>query len=58
MPIKTAYIKQLKEMTFVGKTDSNHWITMDGSVESGESDAGIRPKELLLLGFGVVLVMT
>ncbi|MEJ2614873.1 MAG: OsmC family protein [Ignavibacteriaceae bacterium] len=49
---KTAYIKQLKGITFVGKTDSNHWVTMDGPVQSGGSDAGIRPKELLLLGLG------
>ncbi len=52
MSTRTAYIKQLKGITFVGKTDSNHWVAMDGSVESGGSDAGIRPKELLLLGLG------
>ena len=49
---KKAYIRQLKGITFVGKTDSNHWVTMDGPVESGGSDAGIRPKELLLLSLG------
>ena len=52
MSTKTAYIKQLKGITFVGKTDSNHWVTMDGTIEFGGSDAGIRPKELLLLGLG------
>lgn len=52
MATKKAYIKQLKGITFVGKTDSNHWITMDGPEEFGGSDAGIRPKELLLLGLG------
>lgn len=52
MPTKTAYIKQLKGITFVGKTDYNHWLTMDGPVRSGGSDAGIRPKEFLLLGLG------
>ncbi len=52
MSTKKAYIKQLKGITFVGKTDSNHWITMDGPENFGGSDAGIRPKELILLGLG------
>lgn len=47
---KNAYLKQIKGITFAGKTDSNHWITMDGPEEFGGSNAGIRPKELLLLG--------
>ncbi|MCU7496836.1 MAG: OsmC family protein [Ignavibacteria bacterium] len=50
MSTKKAYVKQIKGISFVGKTDSNHWITMDGPEESGGSNAGIRPKELLLLG--------
>jgi putative redox protein len=50
MSTKTAYVKQIKGITFAGKTDSNHWITMDGPEEFGGSNAGIRPKELLLLG--------
>lgn len=49
MSTKTAFVKQLKGITFVGKTDSNHWITMDGPEEFGGSNAGIRPKELLLI---------
>jgi len=50
--MKKAFVKQVKGITFVGKTDSNHWITMDGPEEFGGSNAGIRPKELLLLGLG------
>jgi len=50
MSTKTAYVKQVNGLTFTGKTDSNHWVTMDGPKELGGSDAGIRPKELLLLG--------
>lgn len=50
MPVKTAYLKQIKGITFAGKTDSNHWITLDGPEELGGSNAGIRAKELLLLG--------
>jgi putative redox protein len=49
MGTKTAYLKQIKGITFAGKTGSNHWITMDGPEEFGGSNAGIRPKELLLL---------
>jgi len=49
MATKKAFVKQVKGITFIGKTDSNHWLTMDGSEEFGGSNAGIRPKELLLL---------
>lgn len=52
MATKTAFVKQLRGITFVGKTDSNHWITMDGPESFGGSDAGIRPKELLMLSLG------
>ncbi|MCX8105844.1 MAG: OsmC family protein [Ignavibacterium album] len=49
MATKKAYVKQVKGITFVGKTDSNHWITMDGPEQFGGSNAGIRPKELILI---------
>jgi len=49
MATSKAYLKQVKGIAFAGKTDSNHWITMDGPENFGGSDAGIRPKELLLL---------
>jgi len=49
MSTKTAYVKQIKGITLAGKTDSNHWITMDGPENFGGSDSGIRPKELILL---------
>jgi putative redox protein len=52
MAAKTAVIKHIQGVTFIGKTDSNHWITMDGPENFGGSDAGIRPKELLLLSLG------
>lgn len=48
----TAYIKQLQGLTFSGKTDSNHWVMMDGPEDFGGSNAAIRPKELLLLALG------
>jgi putative redox protein len=49
---KRAIVKQLQGITFVGKTDSNHWVTMDGPEEFGGSNAGTRPKELILLALG------
>ena len=52
MATKKALVKQVKGITFIGKTDSNHWITMDGPESFGGSDAGIRPKELLMLSLG------
>ncbi len=44
-----AVVKQLQGITFVGKTESNNWVTMDGPESFGGSNAAIRPKELLLL---------
>ena len=52
MSTKTATIKQLRGITFAGKTDSGHWVMMDGPENFGGSNAAIRPKELLLLSLG------
>jgi putative redox protein len=52
MAVKTALVRQIQGISLAGKTDSNHWIAMDGPPEFGGSDAGIRPKELLLLALG------
>lgn len=54
MPTKNAFITQINKnsITFAGKAESNHWVTMDGPDAFGGSDAGIRPKELLLLALG------
>jgi putative redox protein len=52
MSTKTALIKQVDGISLAGRTDSNHWIVMDGPPEFGGSEAGIRPKELLLLALG------
>lgn len=49
MSTSKAYLKQVKGITFAGKTNSNHWITLDGPEDFGGSNAGISPKELLLL---------
>ena len=52
MSTKKAVVKHIKGVTFLGKSDSNHWITMDGPESFGGSDAGTRPKELLLIALG------
>jgi putative redox protein len=52
MVIKTALVRQVQGITLAGNTDSNHWVVMDGPRELGGSNAGVRPKELLLLALG------
>ena len=52
MSTKQAIVKHIKGVTFLGKSDSNHWVTMDGPESFGGSDAGTRPKELLLIALG------
>ena len=52
MPTKTAHIRQLHGTTIVGKSDSQHWVTMDTSEAGGGAAAGPSPKELLLLALG------
>lgn len=52
MATKKAMIKHIQGVTFIGKADSNHWVTMDGPENFGGSNAGIRPKELLMLALG------
>lgn len=52
MSTKKAFVKHIKGITFLGKSDSNHWVTMDGPESFGGSDAGTRPKELLLIALG------
>ena len=52
MATKKAVVKHIQGVTFMGKADSNHWVTMDGPENFGGSDAGTRPKELLMLALG------
>lgn len=44
-----AIVKQIQGISFIGKTESNNWVPMDGPENFGGSNAAIRPKELLLL---------
>ena len=52
MSTKHAIVKQIQGITFTAKSDSNHWITMDGPEMFGGSEAGPRPKELILMALG------
>ena len=49
METKKVYLKQIKGLTLAAKGESNHWITMDGPEKLGGSNAGVRPKELVLI---------
>ena len=49
METKKVYLKQVKGLTLAAKGESNHWITMDGPENLGGSNAGVRPKELVLM---------
>ena len=48
MATKQAIIKQVHGITLLAKSDTNHWIVMDGSDKFGGSMAGSSPKELLM----------
>jgi putative redox protein len=52
MPVKKAVVKQVQGLTLVGKSDTTHWVVMDGPPEFGGHNAGSRPKELLLIALG------
>lgn len=45
-----AEVRMVKGLSFVAKSDSNHWLAMDGSPEFGGAAAASRPLELLLIG--------
>jgi putative redox protein len=52
MATRHALVKQVQGVTFAAKADSGHWVMMDGPQEFGGSNAGTRPKELLLMALG------
>lgn len=52
MPTQEVVVRQLRGITLAGKSDSNHWIVMDGPEIFDGSEAGPRPKELLLIALG------
>ena len=42
-------LKQVEGNTYIGRGESNHWITIDTAEKDGGHDAGTRPMELLLI---------
>lgn len=52
MAVKKATIKQVQGTTLIAKGDSNHWVTIDGGPNTGGSEGGSTPKELLLFALG------
>ncbi len=47
-----AKVTLTKDMQFSGSASSGHTLTMDADKEAGGTNAGFRPMELLLVGFG------
>lgn len=47
-----AKVTLVQGMQFKGRATSGHTLTMDADEEAGGGNAGFRPMELLLVGFG------
>ncbi len=45
-----AEVRMVKGLSFVAKSDSNHWLAIDGPPRFGGAAAASRPMELLLIG--------
>lgn len=49
---KYAAVIQLQGITLAAKSDTNHWVMIDGLETFGGSNAASTPKELLLMALG------
>jgi len=47
-----AVIRHSGNMSFIGKSESNHWVIIDTSKKFGGEEASVRPMELILIGLG------
>lgn len=47
-----ARVKWVEQVDFLGETESNHAVLMDGAPTAGGRNLGPRPMEMLLLGAG------
>lgn len=47
-----ARVKWVEQVSFLGETESNHAVLMDGAAEAGGRNLGPRPMEMLLIGTG------
>ncbi len=47
-----ARVKWIENVTFLAESGSGHAVVMDGAVEAGGRNLGVRPMEMLLMGMG------
>ena len=47
-----ARVKWVEQVSFLGETESNHAVLMDGPPTAGGRNLGPRPMEMLLIGAG------
>jgi putative redox protein len=47
-----ARVKWVEQASFLGETESNHAVLMDGAPAAGGRNLGPRPMEMLLIGTG------
>jgi putative redox protein len=47
-----AVVKWIDGVMFVGESGSGHSVVMDGALEQGGRNMGVRPMEMLLIGLG------
>lgn len=52
MASKKAVVRQIQGITFAARSETSPWVMMDGPESFGGSNAGPRPKELLLFALG------
>ena len=45
-------VRHSGDMSFIGKSDSNHWVIMDASKNVGGEETSVKPMELILIGLG------
>ena len=51
MNTREAIVRQVKDLTFIGKAGSNHWTVIDSS-HHGNTPSATSPMELVLLALG------
>ncbi|MFC1558792.1 OsmC family protein [candidate division KSB1 bacterium] len=47
-----AHIRYSGNMSFIGKSDSNHFVVMDTLKKVGGEESAVKPIELILIGLG------
>jgi putative redox protein len=52
-----ATLKHVGGLTYVGRSNTNHWVVMDGSKTGGGDEAAASPKETVLIALGACTAM-